>query len=530
MGRIILVVLLILVFQPYVRADVSLPVGGWQKVLNTPTSLTGTSDNDQEVYSLLEHKGILYIGYYTAGVPNSLRAARLYTWDGKTETLKFTFGTGLSFASLQALGSYQGNIYAAISGLNPGDGDIYVSRDDGTTWTKSFDSVSDNFCSTLVTFKDKLYAGMGFSKGRILSFDGVNWKESYAGLAGSGLVEWMVVYRGKLYAALGGPIAGDAAIVSTADGINWTVDFDTGPSGNYAEVASLAEFKGKLYAGTLTGRGIGVNLLVRNDSAGTWSVAWNNPNGTRIHAIEAYNDRFYVGNANLPGQGDVYVSDDGINFKKDLDTTLHEAFRLLPFQGSLYLGTGFKNSEAQVWRKTDEIALRLSMRELWRDEVAYTRSYVISVMSGLQDTFAIKARLLQSHLDIADTFMAYYGQASRNQIDAFLNDNLALLDTVIQAVLTGNASILTDAEAKLNDNAAAFTTYLTSLNNHFSQEDLRDLLEKHLENTTDELNSRLIKDWNADIASSDLDVQNILVFADKLTDGIVNQFPDIFKK
>jgi hypothetical protein len=104
------------------------------------------------------------------------------------------------------------------------------------------------------------------------------------------------------------------------------------------------------------------------------------------------------------------------------------------------------------------------------------------------------------------------------------------MDQVIQAIITDNASILKDTQTKWNDNAEAFTTYLKSLNDHYSQEELSDLLDNHLVNTTDEMSSRLKKDFKTDISSNDLDIQNILVFADKLTDGIVNQFPDKFKK
>ena len=101
MNKFILLILLGVFFPLSVQAawlPAPSSVRGWQKVMDTPLGLTATTTNDHEVYSLLEHKGLLYIGYYTAGISNSKRAARLYTWDGKTQSLKYTFGTGLAFA------------------------------------------------------------------------------------------------------------------------------------------------------------------------------------------------------------------------------------------------------------------------------------------------------------------------------------------------------------------------------------------------------------------------------------------------
>jgi hypothetical protein len=56
------------------------------------------------------------------------------------------------------------------------------------------------------------------------------------------------------------------------------------------------------------------------------------------------------------------------------------------------------------------------------------------------------------------------------------------------------------------------------------------MLYKHLALTTGEVVSRLKKDWAADIDYYDKGHEHMLMFADALTDGIVKQFPNKFKK
>ena len=56
------------------------------------------------------------------------------------------------------------------------------------------------------------------------------------------------------------------------------------------------------------------------------------------------------------------------------------------------------------------------------------------------------------------------------------------------------------------------------------------MLYKHLDYTSSEVESRLAKDWDADIAAYDKGHDHMLMFADALTDGIVKQFPKKFSK
>jgi len=494
-------------------------VQGWQKILDTPANLTNNTTNDHEVYALLEHRGLLYIGYYTAGIPNSRRAARLYTWDGTTQTLKYTFGTGLAFASLQALGEYRGNLYAGISGLAKGDGDIYVSKDGGTTWAKSYDTTMDYFCSTLVVFNDKLYAGMGYASSRITAFDGKTWKVVYPGKPG--LVEWMYVYKGKLYAALGGPQASNAALVSTSDGITWTVDYEfASVAATYAETASLVEFKGRLYAGMLKGGSSGGDLLVLDDATGRWSVAWSNPNGNRLHAMEVYNGRLYVGNANATGAGDVYVSSDGVTFTKDLDTDIREVFRLYKYNGSLYMGSGYRNGQARIWRKNDSLAFKFALRKILEEESIYARNYIVSGLSNQLVSAFDEERWLKVQDDWAQALAGVYASLDTSGLTALLREHVRIAKEAIAAAKNNAEFELASIKEQWAANADQTAIFLNGVNNLWPKDEIKDLLIKHQQYVIAQVSSRIADDGAAELNSFDLDRFYMLKLADALSDSM----------
>ena len=84
------------------------------------------------------------------------------------------------------------------------------------------------------------------------------------------------------------------------------------------------------------------------------------------------------------------------------------------------------------------------------------------------------------------------------------------------------------AQARWKSNADDIAMFLSVANPYWDSKELKDMLYKHLELTTNEVTSRLNKDWVADIKAWDLGEDHMLMFADDLTNGIVTQYPNKF--
>ncbi len=177
-----------------------------------------------------------------------------------------------------------------------------------------------------------------------------------------------------------------------------------------------------------------------------------------------------------------------------------------------------------------EVDLQLAMRKLWEDHIVYTRNYIISALADLEDADAIAQRLLKNQDDIGEAIKAYYGDDVGNKLATLLRDHIMIAAEVVKGAKMGNNKDLKKANKKWYANADDIAVFLSSANPNWAKKDLTDMLYKHLKLTTGEVVSRLKKDWVADIDFYDKGHMHMLMFSDALTDGIVKQFPDKFKK
>ena len=188
-----------------------------------------------------------------------------------------------------------------------------------------------------------------------------------------------------------------------------------------------------------------------------------------------------------------------------------------------------KMSTKVIFSKSS-VELNMAMRKLWEDHITYTRNYIISALADLEDISKVAERLLKNQDDIGDAIKPVYGNGAGKTLTALLRDHILIATEVVTAAKMGNNEELTKANKKWYGNADDIAAFLSSANPNWQKKTLQDMLYKHLEYTTQEVVSRLKKDWGADIEAYDKGHEHMLMFADMLTAGIVKQFPAKFMK
>lgn len=173
--------------------------------------------------------------------------------------------------------------------------------------------------------------------------------------------------------------------------------------------------------------------------------------------------------------------------------------------------------------------LRLDERKLWSDHVLWTRNFIISDLAGLEDKDKVLQRLLKNQDDIGTSIKGYYGEEGAKKLSELLKEHIAIAGQVVDAAKSGKKDDLEKYNKLWYENADKIAEFLNGLNPNWPKIELKDMLYKHLQLTTNEVVARLNKDWDADIVSYDKGEEHILNLADIISDGIVKQFPQKFK-
>jgi hypothetical protein len=198
--------------------------------------------------------------------------------------------------------------------------------------------------------------------------------------------------------------------------------------------------------------------------------------------------------------------------------------------GLTLIGGGPTRIEAQAeFHNSPSDRLRIAMRKLWEDHITWTRLFIVSAIAGLPDLEPTAQRLLQNQTDIGNAIMPFYGDAAGDQLTSLLREHILIAADLVNAAKSGDAAKVADAKGRWYANADAIAAFLNQANpEHWSLDDMQGMMHDHLDLTLAEAVARLQNDWPADIAAYDRVHTQILLMADMLAAGIIDQFPEQF--
>jgi len=173
----------------------------------------------------------------------------------------------------------------------------------------------------------------------------------------------------------------------------------------------------------------------------------------------------------------------------------------------------------------DQLLLSNNMRFVWEQHVYWTRMLLLSIAHRLEDQQYVTGRLLRNPHDIADIYEKYYGKEIAGKIAALLTEHLQIGAKLITALRDKQSEEAGKLTKQWYINADKMAEAFSSINPHYNLEELRKMLYKHLELTTQEVAMRLAGNYKADIEAFDQVEHEAISMADYFSFGIMNQFP-----
>jgi len=176
-----------------------------------------------------------------------------------------------------------------------------------------------------------------------------------------------------------------------------------------------------------------------------------------------------------------------------------------------------------------QVAFHDQMRKLWEDHITWTRLAIVGAVDELPDTALTVDRLLRNQDDIGAAIVPFYGEKAGHDLSVLLREHINTAVELILAAKSGDTSGFEDAKVRWYANGDQIADFLAAANPRFWPRDvMRDAMRMHLDQTLAEAAHRIAGDHAAEIADYEEVHAHILMMADLLSAGIMQQFPSHF--
>lgn len=285
------------------------------------------------IFSLAVHDGQLFAGTCEAETDG---AGHVFRFDGKTWT---DCGSPAQANSITSLAVFSGQLYAAtgkyrlkgsalVESENPHLGGAVYRYDADARWTFCGQLPETEAISTLVVFRDKLYASSLYKPAGFFRYDGGE-KWTSCGVPDGKRVESLAVYNGAIYAT-----GYDEGAIYRYDGESWS---RVGLLPEATQTYGFAVYGGELYVSEWP------HALVYKYKGGTeWESVGRLGQEKESMPLAVYNGKLYGGSLPL---AEVYRYDGGLDWTRliQLDRTPDVMYRrvwsMAVYQGRLFAGT-----------------------------------------------------------------------------------------------------------------------------------------------------------------------------------------------
>lgn len=166
------------------------------------------------------------------------------------------------------------------------------------------------------------------------------------------------------------------------------------------------------------------------------------------------------------------------------------------------------------------LRLLLSQNTMW------TRNYIVSYISGIEDLLVIKNRLLENATDIKNVFGIYYIKEISAFLEFLLRDYTNNMIGMAEALKTyGNIpQKISEARRDWIGTGRDIAEFLYSINPYWHFNKAQTIILDHIEMTISQMEERLRGEYALEVYQYDFIEYHSLMMGDFLSKGIIYMF------
>lgn len=178
---------------------------------------------------------------------------------------------------------------------------------------------------------------------------------------------------------------------------------------------------------------------------------------------------------------------------------------------------------------TEELKNRL--RLISTQNTMWTRNYIVSYVSDLEDIVVLENRFYVNAIDFRQVFNVYYDDEVSAKVESLLRNYISNLIETLRLTKanylspeTSSQEDLIKAEENWKIAGIELAQYLSNINTYWKLEQIQTLIIDHIEMTIDQMQQRLRKEYAYEVHQYDFIEYHSIMIADILSKGIIDMF------
>ncbi|MCA9620154.1 MAG: hypothetical protein KC731_14105 [Myxococcales bacterium] len=174
----------------------------------------------------------------------------------------------------------------------------------------------------------------------------------------------------------------------------------------------------------------------------------------------------------------------------------------------------------------DQAELRMAVRALFEDRVAWTRVYLVETVADLPGKQAAAARLIANGDALGEAIVPFYGQEAGDALAGMLNAAVGHAAAAVDAALVGDMDGFAAAREAWYGEADAVASFLAGANDAWNEAEVAALLHGCIDDAVAEATASMGDDMAGGLAAFEAHQIKARAIADALAAGIASQFAD----
>ena len=168
-----------------------------------------------------------------------------------------------------------------------------------------------------------------------------------------------------------------------------------------------------------------------------------------------------------------------------------------------------------------QMNLIINFRALWLNLAMWSRSFLLSIATGLPNTKAVSDRLYEVPVQLGSLLQLIFGQQSAETFVNLLSTHIVQMETTMMAQKNGNNQAVSDSVKLLYQNADELATFLSQINPFWFQTQWQNLLYTYISMTFEQTTALLSGDYVKDIQVFDRIQFQTSLIGDYMANGII---------